>query len=284
MTYQSWHGRWASRHEQTFTVVEVQDPGPSANYLRWWYLAARRFLAPNDAFYPRPPDEIPPETIQRIADTPVGGNQVDDVLDNRRPGRRRMVGTRTTIGIGSGSMRCLETRPLHLAVLDPHGSASSSHQAGPSQPSEVPATPQHHFDSSTPVFGSPSQDFMVGLNSPGFQRTLQQLMVDDTTYRPGFDGSQVQVHMDLNEPASAPSHLFTAYAGTLASVYMQDAHFMDPYPISPQAPEDPLQTIHVAMRELHPSGGAVEFLDAGAVGQGAHVVCIVWVMDFVVVD
>ncbi|MED6166682.1 hypothetical protein PIB30_111715, partial [Stylosanthes scabra] len=95
-TYQSWHGRWDSRHEQTFTVVEVQDPGPSAGYLRWWFLAARRFLAPDDAFYPRPPDEIPPEAIQRVADTPVGGNQVDDVPDNRRPGRRRMVGTRTT--------------------------------------------------------------------------------------------------------------------------------------------------------------------------------------------
>ncbi|MED6178997.1 hypothetical protein PIB30_112790, partial [Stylosanthes scabra] len=45
--------------------------------------------------------------------------------------------------------------------------------------------------------------------------------------------------MDLNEPASAPSHLFTAYAGTHASAYMHDAHFMDPYPIPPQGPEDP---------------------------------------------
>ncbi|MED6224751.1 hypothetical protein PIB30_087163 [Stylosanthes scabra] len=111
--------------------------------------------------------------------------------------------------------------------------------AGPSQQSEVPATPQHHFDSSIPVFGSPSADFMIGLNSPGFQQTLQQLMVDDTSYRPGFDGRQVQVQMDLNEPASAPSHLFTAYAGTPASAYMHDAHFMDPYPIPPQGPEDP---------------------------------------------
>ncbi|MED6165638.1 hypothetical protein PIB30_101554 [Stylosanthes scabra] len=88
------------------------------------------------------------------------------------------------------------------------------------------------------VFGSPSADFMIGLNSPGFQQTLQQLMVEDTSYRPGFDGSQVQVQMDLNEPASAPSHLFTAYAGTPASAYMHDAHVMDPYPIPPQGPED----------------------------------------------
>ncbi|MED6190965.1 hypothetical protein PIB30_111202, partial [Stylosanthes scabra] len=121
----------------------------------------------------------------------------------------------------------------------PHGGASSSHQAGPSQQSEVPATPQHHFDSSIPVFSSPSADFMIGLNSPGFQQTLQQLMVDDTSYRTAFDGRQAQARMDLSEPASAPSHLFTAYAGTPASAYMHDAHFMDPYPIPPQGPEDP---------------------------------------------
>ncbi|MED6117664.1 hypothetical protein PIB30_111929 [Stylosanthes scabra] len=57
--------------------------------------------------------------------------------------------------------------------------------------------------------------------------------------RPAFDGRQAQARMDLNEPASAPSHLFTAYAGTPASAYMHDAHFMDPYPIPPQGPEDP---------------------------------------------
>ncbi|MED6190498.1 hypothetical protein PIB30_106459 [Stylosanthes scabra] len=80
---------------------------------------------------------------------------------------------------------------------------------------------------------------MIGLNSPRFQQTLQQLMVDDTSYRPGFDGRQAQVQMDLNEPASAPSHLFIAYAGTPTSAYMHDAHFMDPYPIPSQGPEDP---------------------------------------------
>ncbi|MED6163596.1 hypothetical protein PIB30_081508 [Stylosanthes scabra] len=50
-TYQLWHGLWASRHEQTFVVEEAQDPGPSAEYLRWWYLAGKRYLAPADAFY-----------------------------------------------------------------------------------------------------------------------------------------------------------------------------------------------------------------------------------------
>ncbi|MED6173152.1 hypothetical protein PIB30_056600 [Stylosanthes scabra] len=216
--------------------------------------------------------------IRRVFEVVISGcPEVDDVPDNRRPGRHRMVGTRTTdrdwqwldemLGYEAAAPRRVRRMPEdgerrggrggghrggrgggrrggrgggRVPSSQPHGGASSSHQAGPSQQSEVPATPQHHFDSSTPVFGSPSQDFMVGLNSPGFQRTLQQLMVDDTRYRPRFDGSRVQVHMDLNEPASAPCHLFTVYAGTPASGYMQDAHFMDPYPIPPQAPKDPL--------------------------------------------
>ncbi|MED6215163.1 hypothetical protein PIB30_110686, partial [Stylosanthes scabra] len=94
-TYQLWHGLWASRHDQTFVVEEAQDPGPSAEYLRWWYLAGKRYLAPADAFHPRPPDEIPAEAFQRVAETPQA-TQVDDVPDNRRQDRRRMVGTRTT--------------------------------------------------------------------------------------------------------------------------------------------------------------------------------------------
>ncbi|MED6114396.1 hypothetical protein PIB30_079830 [Stylosanthes scabra] len=62
-------------------------------------------------------------------------------------------------------------------------------QAGPSQDSWISTTPQHHFDSSTPVLGSPSQDFLVGLNSPGFQRHLQQIFTGDMVYRPEFDGN-----------------------------------------------------------------------------------------------
>ncbi|MED6132233.1 hypothetical protein PIB30_017310 [Stylosanthes scabra] len=214
---------------------------------RWWYLAARRFLAPDDAFYLRPLDEIPPKAILRVADTPAGGTQVDDVPYNRHPGRRRMVGTRTTdrdwqwldemIGDEAATPRRVRHMPEDGGRRggrgEDGGEAGSLHLS----PMVVRAALIRHGlvsrASSTPVFGSPSQDFMVGLNIPGFQRTLQQLMVDDMTYRPEFDGRQVQVHMDLNEPASAPSHLFTAYVGTLASAYMQDAHFMDPYPVPP---------------------------------------------------
>ncbi|MED6169702.1 hypothetical protein PIB30_023726 [Stylosanthes scabra] len=65
-------------------------------YLRWWYLAGRKFLAPEDALYARPPDEIPLEVTQRVFATPPQATQVDDVPNNRRAERRRMVGTRIT--------------------------------------------------------------------------------------------------------------------------------------------------------------------------------------------
>ncbi|MED6124368.1 hypothetical protein PIB30_058356 [Stylosanthes scabra] len=76
-------------------VEEVHDPGQSVDYFRWWFLSGKRYLAPVDAFFPRPPDEIPPEAFDKVADTPHT-YRVDDAPDNRRPDRRSMVGTRTT--------------------------------------------------------------------------------------------------------------------------------------------------------------------------------------------
>ncbi|MED6140115.1 hypothetical protein PIB30_090060, partial [Stylosanthes scabra] len=159
---------------------EVRDLGPSTDYLRWWYLAGRRFLAPADTFYPRPADEIPPEAIQRLSDTPPRATQVDDVPDNRRPDRRHMVGEdvagprrvrRMPEDGGRRGGRRGERVGGRAPSAQPRGGASSSrtHQAGP------------------------SQDFLAGLNSPKFQHTLQQIFSGDTVYRPEFDGSQRQV-------------------------------------------------------------------------------------------
>ncbi|MED6155812.1 hypothetical protein PIB30_008714 [Stylosanthes scabra] len=55
----------------------------------------KQYLAPAYVFFLRPLDEIPPEAFDRFVDTPHT-YQVDDAPDNRRPDRRRMVGTRTT--------------------------------------------------------------------------------------------------------------------------------------------------------------------------------------------
>ncbi|MED6171137.1 hypothetical protein PIB30_037951 [Stylosanthes scabra] len=68
--------------EQLFEIVQSADPGPTADFIQWWILATRRYLVPADRFYHLPPDEIP---------------DVTHVPDNRQPGRRRMVRTRTTV-------------------------------------------------------------------------------------------------------------------------------------------------------------------------------------------
>ncbi|MED6149613.1 hypothetical protein PIB30_064150 [Stylosanthes scabra] len=64
-TYQCWHGLWATKFEQLFEVVQSADPGPTADFIQWSILAARRYLVPADHFHRLPPDEIPVEATQR---------------------------------------------------------------------------------------------------------------------------------------------------------------------------------------------------------------------------
>ncbi|MED6184463.1 hypothetical protein PIB30_047665 [Stylosanthes scabra] len=200
--------------------------------------------------------EIPAEAFQRVAETPQA-TQVDDVLDNRRQDRRRMVGTRTTAmdwqwldqmmgeeevaaprrvrrmpegGGRRGGRGGGRSRGWASAAQGQHGaSTSGAHQAGPShagpsqagasQDSWISPTPQHHFDSSTP-------------------RHLQQIFTGDTVYRPEFDGSTRMSQMDLNEPASAPSQIFMAHAGTLPSAYMPDPYVIVSDPAAALQPQD----------------------------------------------
>ncbi|MED6191997.1 hypothetical protein PIB30_006145 [Stylosanthes scabra] len=213
-------------------VEEVQDPGPSADYFRWWFLAGKQYLAPADAFFLRPPNEIPPEAFDKVADMPHT-YRVDDAPDNRRPDRRRMVGGDHRGGRRGGRAGG-RSNPAHGGA-----SSSQAHEVGTTQQSEVPPTPQAHFDCGTPTFGSLSQDFLVRLNSPGFQRTLQQIFTRDTIYRPYVDGSHGQIQVDLNEPASYPSHMFMTYAGTPPSAYTPEPYVVASETAPDPAPDDP---------------------------------------------
>ncbi|MED6154986.1 hypothetical protein PIB30_001128 [Stylosanthes scabra] len=69
-TYQTWQGLLASKFAQTFEIVQVDNPGPSANFLRWWFLDGKRFLAAEDAFHQLPPNEIPVKATQRQPASP----------------------------------------------------------------------------------------------------------------------------------------------------------------------------------------------------------------------
>ncbi|MED6203194.1 hypothetical protein PIB30_113153, partial [Stylosanthes scabra] len=143
-------------------------------------------------------------------------------------------------------------------------------QAGPSQDSWISTTPQHQFDSSTPVLGSPSQDFLVGLNSPGFQRHLQHIFTGDMVYRPEFDGSSRMSQMDLNEPASAPSQIFKAHAGTPPSAHVPDPYVLvsDPAPAPP--PQDHALPITDADDGGAPRGRARRVPRRRGCGTGGH--------------
>ncbi|MED6178747.1 hypothetical protein PIB30_110558, partial [Stylosanthes scabra] len=207
-TYQLWHGLWASRHDQTFVVEEAQDPGPSAEYLRWWYLAGKRYLAPAGAFHPRPPDEIPAEAFQRVAETPQA-TQVDDAPDNRRQDRRRMVVTRTT---------ARDWQWLDQMMGEDDEVAA---------PRRVRRMPE----------GGGRRGSRGGGRSRG-RASVGQGQHGDTVYRPEFDGSSRMSQMDLNEPPSAPSQIFKAHAGTPPSAHVPDPYVLvsDPAPAPP--PQD----------------------------------------------
>ncbi|MED6156665.1 hypothetical protein PIB30_016402 [Stylosanthes scabra] len=94
--YQIWHGLWATRFAQVLEVVQSNDLGPSTDFLRWRYLAGKRYLVQADAFHQLPPNEIPVEAIQRQTPPHPQRSQVADAPDNMRPMRRMMVSTRTT--------------------------------------------------------------------------------------------------------------------------------------------------------------------------------------------
>ncbi|MED6169873.1 hypothetical protein PIB30_025287 [Stylosanthes scabra] len=81
---------------QLFDVAQSADPGPTAYFLQWWIIAARRYLVLDGPYHRLPPDEIPVEAIQRQSAPHLERPDVPHVPDNRQLGRRMMVGTKTT--------------------------------------------------------------------------------------------------------------------------------------------------------------------------------------------
>ncbi|MED6107933.1 hypothetical protein PIB30_018774 [Stylosanthes scabra] len=95
-TFQRWHALWATRFQHLFEVVQSVDPGPTADFIQWWILAAWRYLVPADRFHHLPPDEIPVEATQRQSGPYPARPNMSHVSNNRQPEKRMMVGTRTT--------------------------------------------------------------------------------------------------------------------------------------------------------------------------------------------
>ncbi|RYR25504.1 hypothetical protein Ahy_B02g059300 [Arachis hypogaea] len=94
--YQVWHLHWGNRVDAVISIDRVAHPGPSADYLDWWFREAQRFLSPGAAFTDPRGTQIPPEAFQRGSSQVPRRLQLPDMPDNRCVERRRRVGTRDT--------------------------------------------------------------------------------------------------------------------------------------------------------------------------------------------
>ncbi|MED6146126.1 hypothetical protein PIB30_031718 [Stylosanthes scabra] len=246
--------------EQLFQVVPSVDPGPIADFIRWWILAGNRYLVPEDRSHCLPPNEIPHETVQRQSAPHPPHPNVPDVPDNRRPARRMMVGTRTTVRDWQWLENALAEDPPASPPtqrdrrMPTQGGASTSRaveEAGTSLQAYISPIPQTQWTTIPSTMNSPSsQAFLDALHSPGFEQLMSDMMREGGSgYRPDMQFSGSPVHMDLNEPMSGPSHLFMAFGGTPPSAShvpgaSWDVPFMEPArlptpPMSPALAEQP---------------------------------------------
>ncbi|MED6205263.1 hypothetical protein PIB30_016246 [Stylosanthes scabra] len=109
---------------------------------------------------------------------------------------------------------------------------------------------------------SSQQAFLAGLSSPEFQRFISDMLHDgDGGYRPDTQFDGFQVHLDLNEPVSGPSHVFMALDGTPPSAaHVPGGSWEVPFmkharlPIPPASPALAEQLDEPAARGAGPQG------------------------------
>ncbi|QHO08119.1 uncharacterized protein DS421_14g469760 [Arachis hypogaea] len=92
--YADWHVHWQERAEHILQFDIVPDPGPSHDFLTWWYQHGKRFLSPEMLLGDPRGIPIPDEATQRGAGRLPDMDRVEDVPDRRRIERRAQVGTR----------------------------------------------------------------------------------------------------------------------------------------------------------------------------------------------
>ncbi|MED6164534.1 hypothetical protein PIB30_091034 [Stylosanthes scabra] len=130
---------------------------------------------------------------------------------------------------------------------------------------EILATPRSQQGVGIPTFSSPSQAlFLVGLNSPGLQDLMDQIVVPNDGYRPEFDGSQLDV--DLNEPDSGPSQSFMALA------YRQGPSWEMPLPAPAHVPTPPTSPAPAEHHDQPPAQRRGRKIPCGrGCGTGGHI-------------
>ncbi|RYQ93947.1 hypothetical protein Ahy_B09g100160 [Arachis hypogaea] len=94
--YRTWHEHWDERVRFVLSIQRVADPGPSAEFLDWWYRVAHKILSPENAFADPRPAEVPEDAVLKGSLQAPVRVPASDMLDNRRMRRRRRIGTRAT--------------------------------------------------------------------------------------------------------------------------------------------------------------------------------------------
>ncbi|MED6224823.1 hypothetical protein PIB30_087818, partial [Stylosanthes scabra] len=173
-TYQTWHGMWDARAERVLGIHRVADPGASELYLRWWFLAGKRFLCSDAAHVDVRMTQVLWEASQRVPTAHEPLLRVHDVPDNRRPERRMRVGTRTTARDWQWVNQAMEedgevdvapqrVRRLPEAAIGRRrrggrggqGRGGDEAAGGPDVPHTPGASTQGYVDETQQFFGSP---------------------------------------------------------------------------------------------------------------------------------
>ncbi|RYR31584.1 hypothetical protein Ahy_B01g056410 [Arachis hypogaea] len=87
---------YQNRVDFVLSIPRVSDPGPSADFLRWWYRVAHRFLSPNFLIADPREEEISQDVVQKGSSQAPSRVSMPDVPDNRCVERRRRIATWAT--------------------------------------------------------------------------------------------------------------------------------------------------------------------------------------------
>ncbi|MED6205410.1 hypothetical protein PIB30_017223 [Stylosanthes scabra] len=231
------------RFAQLFEVANSNDPGPSVDFLQWWFLAAKRYPVPASPYHQLPADDIPVDATQRQFAPHPERPVVPDVPDNIRLARRMLVGTRTmsrdwqwldeimvddahAVQPAQRIRHMPEGRGRRRGGRDGGGRGEGGDTAPTQKIQGVASTSHaHHARTSTHAW-------LDRLSSPGLQQMIDEILMPcDDSYRPKFDGTQFdsQVHFDLNEPVSGPSQAFMALGGTPPSAHLPGESWEVPF-------------------------------------------------------
>ncbi|MED6161823.1 hypothetical protein PIB30_064361 [Stylosanthes scabra] len=216
---------WDARAEHVLAIHRVDDPGASELYLRWWFLAGKRFLGADAAHADVRLTQLPVEASQRVPTAHEPLLRVDDV---------------STIGL-SGAVAGVAEEDGGMTGGD---EAADGQDGGDGEPSggSVPRTPgastQGYVDETQQFFGSPGGlSLTVFLALPPWSSSLVPKTHTMPTLLDVYR-SHLRVHTGDPRARLKPAHLLTLMSRLLIRSSTFLSH-LDANDQAPPAAEDP---------------------------------------------